>query len=131
MTSLSWRSKTPAANYSSNKRRNRHRAKASKKPPVGGGAEGRGAEARGQRASQRFPLPRETLFFQPVDAIARPGMAFAPAVLPAAQAQAVRALLIYVQIEGHPRFAQGLGELQAVFDGDRFVLFGVPNEAGW
>ena len=49
----------------------------------------------------------------------------------AAQAHAVVASFVYVQIKTYSGFPKGLGKLQAVLHRDGFVLPGMPNETGW
>ena len=76
-------------------------------------------------------LLRKPLHSQPDEAIRGPGMEFARItrrVLADAEAHAVSALLIDVQVEGNAGRAQGGGELQAVLHGNRFVFERVPEK---
>src|SRR5437667_12831353 len=70
------------------------------------------------------------LFLQPENAVPRPGMPFGWIILQAAQAQAVLAFLIDVQVERDACLPQRGGKLQAVFHRHRFVFVSVPDEAG-
>src|ERR1035437_2067671 len=72
---------------------------------------------------------RKPLRLQQEDAVARPGMPLLGIPITRAQAKAVRALLVNVQIKRYPGFAQRFGELQAVLDGHGVVLIGGPDEA--
>ena len=77
-----------------------------------------------------LPLLRESLHLQPVDAVARPGMPLLGVPFARAQAHAVRALLIDVQIKWHPGLLQRLGKLEAVLQPHSSVLERVPDETG-
>src|SRR5262245_26847969 len=66
--------------------------------------------------------------FQPEGAVPRPGMPIATAVRNAAEADAMRPLLIHMQVERHARLAQSRGKLKAVLHRYGWVLVRVPNK---
>src|ERR1035437_7345000 len=72
---------------------------------------------------------RKPLHLQPEDAVARPGMALLGIPSARAQAKAMLALLVDVQIERDPGFAHRFGEFQAVLDRHGTVFVGGPDEA--
>src|SRR5437016_2651897 len=76
-----------------------------------------------------FGFLHPSLFLQPENTIAGPRVPLGRIVLAGAEAQAVLAFFINVQIEKNSGLAQGGGELKAVLDWHGFVLISVPDEA--
>src|SRR6266700_6885932 len=81
-------------------------------------------------SSPSLPPLDPPLFLEPENAVPRPGMPFGWIILQAAQAQAVLAFLIDVQVERDACLPQRGGKLQAVFHRHGLVFVGVPDEAG-